>query len=117
MDLSSSQQQRQILTVSTLTKNIKRILEESFPFIWISGEISNLRIPSSGHAYFTLKDDKSQVAAVIFKGQLRQMAFALEDGLTIVGLCRVTVYEPRGTYQVIFEYIEPKGAGALQLAF
>lgn len=117
MNPNSGQHAKQIVTVSQLTKNIKRILEESFPFIWISGEISNIRIPSSGHAYFTLKDEKAQISAVAFKGLLRKLLFDLQDGNSIVGLCRVTVYEPRGTYQVIFEYIEPKGVGALQLAF
>ena len=85
--------------------------------IWISGEISNLRIPSSGHAYFTLKDKKAQIAGVMFKGQLRQLRFDLDDGMTLVGMGRISVYEPRGTYQIILEYAEPKGIGALQIAF
>ena len=85
--------------------------------VWVSGEISNLRMPSSGHAYFTLKDDRAQIAAVMFRGQLRQMKFDLDDGIVIIGLGRVSIYEPRGTYQIILEYVEPKSAGALQLAF
>lgn len=108
---------RELFSVSSLTANIKQILEEKYPIIWISGEISNLRIPSSGHAYFTLKDVRAQISAVIFKGQLRQIGFDLQDGTTIVGMGRISVYEPRGTYQIIFEYIEPHGLGALQLAF
>jgi exodeoxyribonuclease VII large subunit len=108
---------RRIFSVSELTASIKSLLEDQFPFIWISGEISNFRIPSSGHFYFTLKDERSQVSAVMFRGHNRNLRFDLEDGLAVVGLGRISVYEPRGTYQVIFEYIEPKGVGALQLAF
>lgn len=76
-----------------------------------------MRIPSSGHAYFTLKDDKAQISAVMFKGQLRQVKFDLEDGVNIVAMGRISVYEPRGNYQIILEYVEPKGIGALQIAF
>ena len=85
--------------------------------LWISGEISNMRVPTSGHAYFSLKDNKSQISAVMFKGQRRQLKFAMEDGQSIVALGRLSVYEPRGTYQIILEYVEPKGIGALQIAF
>lgn len=85
--------------------------------VWIYAEVSNLRIPSSGHAYFSLKDDKAQISGVMFRGQMKQMKFDLEDGLSIVGLGRISVYEPRGTYQIIMEYIEPQGLGALQLAY
>lgn len=107
----------QIYSVAKLTREIKHLLEEKYDIVWITGEISNLRIPSSGHAYFTLKDEKAQIAAVMFKGQLRQLKFNLDDGKTIVALGRVTVYEPRGNYQIILEYVEPKGIGALQVAF
>ena len=108
---------RSILTVSELTRRIREILEERFPLVWITGEISNFRRPASGHAYFTLKDDAAQIAAVLFRQQARQLRFQLEDGLSIIGLGRVTVYEPRGSYQIVLEYIEPAGLGALQLAF
>ena len=108
---------RQILTVSELTAKIKQLLEQNYSMVWISGEISNLRIPTSGHAYFSLKDIKAQISAVMFRGQLRQLKFDMQDGQSIVGLGRLSVYEPRGTYQVILEYIEPKGIGALQIAF
>ncbi|WP_076750523.1 exodeoxyribonuclease VII large subunit [Desulfatitalea tepidiphila] len=117
MNEATQQATRQIFTVSQLTKNIKSLLEQKFSMIWISGEISNLRIPNSGHAYFSLKDDKAQIIAVMFRGQMRQLRFDLDDGLAIVGLGRVSVYEPRGNYQIILEYVEPMGAGALQLAF
>ncbi|MBI5592832.1 MAG: exodeoxyribonuclease VII large subunit [Deltaproteobacteria bacterium] len=110
-------EQRRIYSVSEINDQIKGLLEKSFPLIWIAGEISNFRIPSSGHGYFTLKDARSQIAAVMFRTQLRNMKFDPEDGLSIVGLGRISVYEPRGTYQVILEYIEPKGIGALQIAY
>jgi len=85
--------------------------------VWITGEISNLKIPGSGHAYFTLKDAQAQIAGVMFRAQRKQLKFDLSDGLTVVALGRISIYEPRGTYQIILEYVEPKGAGALQLAF
>lgn len=106
-----------IYSVSGLTSEIKTHLEDKYPFVWIQGEISNLSRPSSGHMYFTLKDSKSQISAVIFKNLGYHLKFALENGLQITGLARLSVYEPRGTYQLIFEHLEPKGAGALQLAF
>jgi exodeoxyribonuclease VII large subunit len=109
--------QRNIFSVSRLTEEIKQLLEENYPFIWISGEISNFRIPSSGHAYFTLKDDRAQIAAVMFAGQLKRLAFDLEEGITVLGLGRITVYRPRGAYQIILEHAQPEGAGALQIAF
>jgi exodeoxyribonuclease VII large subunit len=108
---------RYILTVSELTKEIKDILDLKFFDIWIEGEISNLRIPPSGHIYFTLKDDFSQIRAVLFKMQARTLRFVLEDGLHVVCRGRVSVYERRGEYQLILEEVEPKGIGALQLAF
>jgi exodeoxyribonuclease VII large subunit len=106
-----------IYSVSELTARIKSVLEARFPFVWICGEISNFRMPSSGHSYFTLKDENAQIAAVVFRGQHRQAPFTLEDGMSIIGLGRLSVYEPRGTYQIILEYIEPAGLGALQLVF
>ena len=108
---------RYILTVSELTQEIKDILELKFPDIWVEGEISNLRIPTSGHIYFTLKDDFSQIRAVLFKMQARTLRFVLQDGLHVVCRGRVSVYERRGEYQLILEEVEPKGIGALQLAF
>jgi len=112
-----SQNTRKIYTVSELTSEIKTLLEESFPFVWISGEISNLSTPVSGHFYFTLKDENAQIRAVMFRGQNKKLKFIFEDGLSIIGLGRINLYEPRGNYQIIFEYLEPKGIGALQLGF
>ncbi len=108
---------RQVWSVSGITSKIKETLEDNFPFIWIFGEISNLRVPGSGHFYFTLKDEKAQMAAVMFRGQNRSLKFMPADGMEVVGLGRMSVYEPRGTYQIILEYLEPKGVGALRIAF
>jgi len=113
----SNTDQRRIYTVSELTSDIKGILEKTYSFIWIYGEISNLNIPASGHFYFTVKDEHAQINAVMFRNQNRSLKFKPEDGISIAGLGRISVYEPRGTYQIIFEYIEPKGTGAIQLAF
>ena len=104
-------------TVSSLTSELKMLLENKFPLIWIQGEISNISKPVSGHMYFTLKDSKAQISAVIFRNLIHHLKFSPENGLQITGLARLSVYEPRGTYQLIFEFLEPKGAGALQLAF
>jgi exodeoxyribonuclease VII large subunit len=108
---------RRILTVSELTGRIKSLLENSFSFVWVCGEISNFRTPGSGHYYFTLKDESAQVAAVMFRNQNRQLKFMPADGMSIIGLGRISVYEPRGSYQIILEYVEPEGVGALQIAF
>ena len=114
---TGSSAERRILTVSELTASIKHLLESRFPFVWISGEISNFRKPSSGHFYFTLRDDDAQISAVMFRNQARNLGFDLEDGMHILALGRISLYEPRGAYQIILEYIEPKGVGALQIAF
>jgi len=114
---TAANQTRPVYTVSELTHRIKVILEHEFPLVWVVGEISNRRIPASGHCYFTLKDPNAQISAVMFKGPLKRLRFEIADGLAVVGLGRLSVYEPRGTYQVIFEHLEPKGVGALQLAF
>ena len=108
---------RHILTVSELTSQIKSQLETQFPFIWITGEVSNFRVPVSGHFYFSLKDSRSQISAVMFRGQNKQLKFEPEDGMQINGIGRISLYEPRGTYQIILEYMEPSGVGALQVAF
>lgn len=108
---------RRVLTVSELTGLVRASLETDFPEVWIEGEISNLRAPGSGHLYCTLKDDSSQIRAVIFRSTAARLRFGLEDGLHVMAKGRVTVYEPRGEYQIILEHVEPKGRGALQLAF
>ena len=108
---------RYILTVSELTQQIKGVLEDRFSDVWVEGEISNLRLPPSQHIYFTLKDDFSQVRAVLFRTQARALRFGPKDGLHVVCKGRVSLYEKRGDYQLILESVEPKGIGALQLAF
>jgi exodeoxyribonuclease VII large subunit len=108
---------RTVLTVSELTARIKGALEEGFPAVWVEGEISNLRVPASGHAYFTLKDETAQLRAVLFRGRGRRMRFELEDGLHVLVFGGLEVYAARGDYQLVVELMEPKGLGALQLAF
>jgi exodeoxyribonuclease VII large subunit len=108
---------RALYTVSALTALLRLHIESAFSDIWVEGEVSNLRIPTSGHAYFTLKDANSQIRAVLFRSAGRALRFALQDGIHLVCRGRVSVYEPRGDYQVIVEHAEPKGVGALQLAF
>ena len=109
--------ERTVYTVSQLTEKIKSVLEDNFPFIWISGEISNFKSPVSGHFYFTLKDDFAQISAVMFRGQNRNLKFLPDNGMRITGFGRIGLYQPRGSYQIILEYIEPAGTGALQAAF
>jgi exodeoxyribonuclease VII large subunit len=106
-----------ILTVTQLTIQIKGLLEGSFPDLWVEGEISNLSIPQSGHAYFTLKDEHSQIRTVLFRSSQRFLKFTLQHGMQVICRGRVGVYEQRGEYQLIVDYIEPKGVGALQMAF
>src|SRR4030067_467165 len=108
---------RYILTVSELTREIKDILEMQFAAILVEGEISNLKVPPSGHIYFTLKDDFSQIRVVLFKNQARSLRFSPEDGLHVICRGRGSLYEKRGEYQLSLEEMEPKGIGALQLAF
>jgi exodeoxyribonuclease VII large subunit len=106
-----------ILTVSKLNQQVKTLLEEKFPFVWVRGEISNFRVPASGHFYFTLKDAQSQINAVFFRAQNRFLRFVPESGIQVICQARLSVYEPRGEYQLIVEIMEPLGAGQLQLAF
>ena len=108
---------RRILTVSELNSAIRSLLEGRFPFVSVAGEISNLSRPSSGHLYFTLKDAGAQVRAVLFKMQQRYLPQIPRDGMHVVCRGRISVYEPRGEYQLIVDTLEPQGAGALHQAF
>lgn len=108
--------ERKILSVTELTEEIRKILEGTFPSVWVQGEISNFKRAPSGHAYFTLKDENSQLRSVMFKNQNRSLKFKLEDGLKILAWGRVNVYSPRGEYQLIVETMEPAGLGGLMLA-
>lgn len=106
-----------ILTVTELTRTIRGILETELPFVIVSGEISNLRQPYSGHVYFTLKDDSSQLRAVLFKQQQKYLRQLPEDGQQVICRGRISVYEQRGEYQLIIDYLERSGTGELQVAF
>ncbi len=108
---------RKIHSVTELTKGVKFLLEEAFPFVFVSGEISNFKNHSSGHWYFTLKDSGAQIRGVMFRGSNRNVKFQVEDGLEVILGGRLTVYEQQGQYQLVAETLEPKGLGALQLAF
>jgi len=106
-----------IYSVSELTAELKALLENTFTGVWVEGEISNFKHHTSGHMYFTLKDERGQLRAVMFRGSNRGLQFRPEDGLAVIVFGNVTIYEPRGEYQVYVECMEPKGLGALQLAF
>ncbi len=110
-------EERAFLTVSELTQIIKGTLERELEPFWVVGEISNFRIPPSGHLYFTLKDDKSQISAVMFRRQGQGLGFQPENGMEVFCFGRVSVYPVRGDLQLYVESMEPKGRGALYLAF
>ncbi len=112
-----SGEERRVYTVSELTAGIKGTLEGMFPAVWVEGEISNLRVPFSGHAYFTLKDEGAQLSAVLFRGRGRRVRFEPEDGMHVLAFGGLDVYAARGQYQLVVELMEPQGLGALQLAF
>lgn len=108
---------RQALTVTEVTRDIKALLEETFAAVWVEGEISNWKVVQSGHAYFTLKDTHTQLRTVMFRAALRHLAFTPASGMHVLARGRLTVYEPRGDYQLLAEALEPQGIGALHLAF
>ncbi len=108
---------RDIFTVSRLTGEVRRVLEGSFPLIWVEGEISNLAQPSSGHIYFSLKDPDSQVRCAMFRMKRQQLRFQPDNGMRVLMRARVSLYEARGDFQLIAEQMEPAGEGALQQAF
>lgn len=110
-------QDPEILSISDLNKRIKNTLEGQFQMVWLKGEISNFKPHTSGHHYFSLKDANSQVSAVMFRGFNARLKFKPENGMEVVVRGRVTVYEPRGNYQIFCEIMEPVGLGALQMAF
>jgi len=116
-ELFPTEQTRQILSVSDLTSQIRRLLEKSVGQIWVGGEVSNLRAQSSGHIYFTLKDAGAQLNCVCFRDAARESRALLADGQQIILQGDVTVYEVRGQYQLVVRQIELRGVGALQIAF
>ncbi|MGD8911841.1 MAG: exodeoxyribonuclease VII large subunit [Candidatus Thiodiazotropha sp.] len=109
--------QRDIYTVSRLVRETRSVLEGSFPLIWISGEISNLAQPASGHIYFSLKDEIAQVRCAMFRMKRQRLRFQPENGQQVMLRARVSLYEARGEFQLIAEHMEPAGEGALRLAF
>ena len=108
---------RRVLTVSELTASVRVLLESKYAEVWIEGEISNARVWKTGHLYFTLKDAGAQLRAVMFRSALRYQRFRPEDGQHVIARGRLSVYEPKGEYQIVCEHLEPQGVGALQLAF
>jgi exodeoxyribonuclease VII large subunit len=106
---------RRVLTVAQLTARIRTLLEETFFEVWVEGEISNCRIP--GHMYFTLKGAGAQIKGVMFRSALQRLRFKPQDGLRVVARARISVYDPKGEYQIVCEHLEPEGLGARQLAF
>lgn len=116
-ELFTPEQTRRVLTVSELTVQVKRLLNGQFGGLWVSGEVSNLRRQASGHAYFTLKDAGAQLACVLFRGEARAGRDLIEDGRKLLLQGDLTVYEPRGQYQLVVKAVELQGVGALQIAF
>ncbi|HYL35074.1 MAG TPA: exodeoxyribonuclease VII large subunit, partial [Bryobacteraceae bacterium] len=109
--------ERKVYSVSEITAAIRDTLEAEFAEVWVEGEVSNCRRAPSGHTYFTLKDAEAQLRCVWFRQNARFAKFQVEDGLAVLARGRIGVYEARGEYQLLVETLEPRGAGALQLAF
>ncbi len=108
---------RDIFSVSRLVRETKAVLEGSFPLLWLEGEISNFSRPSSGHMYFSLKDEAAQVRCAMFRGKNMHLRFKPENGMQVLVRARLTLYEARGDFQIIVEHMEEAGQGALQRAF
>ncbi|MBP1659401.1 MAG: exodeoxyribonuclease large subunit [Candidatus Aminicenantes bacterium] len=106
-----------VYTVSQVTEIVKTALEVALPQVWVEGEISGYKKAASGHLFFSLKDDKSVIKAVMWQSTARKVVFDLKDGLKVVCRGKISVYEPRGDYQLYVDLVEPKGKGALQIAF
>lgn len=117
IDSTFPHRQREIYSVSRLTREAKALLEGSFPLLWVEGEISNLAQPASGHLYFSLKDSQSQVRCALFRGNRRGLVAAPRDGMQVLVRARVSLYEGRGEFQLIVETLEDAGEGALRRAF
>ncbi|MFA6636801.1 MAG: exodeoxyribonuclease VII large subunit [Candidatus Omnitrophota bacterium] len=115
--MTARETQREIYTVTRLTREIKGCLEKKFPEIWLEGEISNFKQYPSGHLYFSLKDEGSIISCVLFKNSALKLAFAAEDGMKVLSRGKIGVYDKRGQYQFYVSFLEPSGKGALQLAF
>ena len=114
---SAPSPQRRLYSVSELTTGVRELLESRFTEIWVEGEISNCRVWSTGHLYCTLKDSSAQLRTVMFRSAVRYLKFKPLDGQHVVARGRLSVYDPKGEYQIVCEHMEPQGLGALQLAF
>ncbi len=114
---NSPTQKRDTLTISQLNRQAKRLLEGNFPSVWVEGEISNLSRPSSGHWYFSLKDNSAQVRCAMFRSSNARLRFQVESGQQVMARAKLSLYEARGDYQLIVEHMEPAGDGALARAF
>jgi exodeoxyribonuclease VII large subunit len=117
MNLFDTPKDVEILSISALTAQLKGLLEDHYSSVWVEGEISNLARPNSGHLYLTLKDANSQLRSVIYRGIALRLKFEPKDGMEVIARGRITIYQPRGEYQLLIEELEPKGIGALELAF
>jgi len=115
--LPQRQTMPKILTISELTHDLKEVLENIFQDVWVEGEISNLRSPGSGHSYFSLKDAQSTLRCVLFRNAGARLKFALSDGMQVIASGRIGIYGRDGQYQLYVDTLQPKGAGALQMAF
>src|SRR6202020_2601751 len=109
--------ERRVWRVRELVAAVRTHVEREYTDAWVEGEISNFRAPDSGHLYFTLKDGNAQIRVVMFRSAARLLRFRPADGMQVVVRGRITIYEDRGELQIAAEYIEPKGAGGLQVAF
>jgi exodeoxyribonuclease VII large subunit len=109
--------ERRVVSVSELTTAIRSRLESGFGDVWVEGEISNCRLWNTGHLYFTLKDSAAQIKVVMYRSAVRYLKFKAEDGQHVVARGRLTVYDPKGEYQLLCDHLQPRGLGALQLAF
>ncbi|MFQ1653131.1 exodeoxyribonuclease VII large subunit [Aeromonas veronii] len=114
---TASGREQQVFTVTRLNSAVRMILEQDLGLVWLTGELSNLAMPSSGHWYFSLKDLGAQVRCAMFKGNNRRVAFRPQDGMQVLVQARVSLYEPRGDYQLIIESMQPAGDGVLALRF
>jgi exodeoxyribonuclease VII large subunit len=115
--IESALEKEKVYSVSEITSRVKEVIESEFPQVWVVGEVSNCKLHSSGHTYFTLKDDAAQIRCVLFSGSSRRMAVLPEDGLKIYARGRVTVYERQGQYELIVTTVMPTGKGELHIAF
>jgi exodeoxyribonuclease VII large subunit len=117
MNVASNTNQEPVLTVSQLNQQVHYLLEQSFPYVYVKGEVSNFMCPASGHWYFSLKDQNAQVRCAMFKSKNRSCRFDMKNGVQVMATAKVSLYEARGDFQLIVEAMEEFGQGALQVAF